>query len=148
MSPRWRWYLFGYLMALPHTLIGLVLALIYRSGSWRWASGCLECVGGTFVENGRTQTRIWGRPGAQTHGWLIIYASESLRTIKTLRAHERTHVVQGFVGGPLYVVAYVWCFLWLFAVGEFKNWRAAYEANPFEKHARAAARRAGAWGTV
>ena len=84
MSRRWRYYIPGYLMALPHTIVGLALAVIYRAHSWQWVDGRLECIGGT--KDGRT--RIWGRPGAQTHGWLIVYASAAQQQREDLRVHE------------------------------------------------------------
>lgn len=145
MSPAWRWWLPGYVLALPHTLVGLVLAVVYRSHGWRWSSGCLEAIGGTFERDGRTVTRIWGRPGAQTHGWLILYASERAREVVPLRAHERVHVVQAFVGGPLYALAYGACFLVLFAAQGFRDWHRAYMRSPFEVQAYGRADRKGAW---
>lgn len=106
--------LLGYLWSLPHTIIGVLLALLYRSRSWRWSDGALEVVAGEIVRDGRHKTRIWGRPAAVTHGCLIIYASADRReTDAGLRVHERVHVTQGMIGGPLYVVAYVGHWLWL-----------------------------------
>lgn len=99
--------LLGYVWSLPQLLLlGLPLALIYRAHSWRWNDGCLEAIGGD---------RIWGRPGAQTHGWLIFYRDEQQRRSKGLRVHERVHVLQAFVGGPLYTLSYGLHWLWLFA---------------------------------
>lgn len=129
MSPRWKWFLPGYVLALPHLLVGLMLALIYRCHSWRFTSGCFEAIAGTLPDG---RTRIWGRPWAQTHGWLIIYDNEEHRARVSLRVHERCHVVQGFLGGPLYMIAYSVCFLVLFATQKFQDWKKAYRANPFE----------------
>jgi hypothetical protein len=142
MSPYWKYCFPGYLWSLPHTLVGLVLALVYRAHDFRWSSGCLECTAGTLPDG---RTRIWGRPGAQTHGWLIIYASEKNRTHQTLRAHERVHVVQGFIGGPLFALAYVAFFLWFFAGQGFKDWHLAYMKNPFEIQAYDRQSQEGAW---
>ncbi len=143
MSPRWKWFLPGYLWALPHTLVGLLLALVYRAHSFRWSDGCLEAIGGR-IKGGTT--RIWGTPAAQTHGWLIFYADEVYRTHSPFRVHERAHVVQGFIGGPLFVLAYGIAHLvgWL-RTGSF--W-AGYHANPFEVAAYAAGDHAwpGDWG--
>lgn len=143
MSPRWKYFFIGYLWSLPHTIIGLLLAtLVYRSHSWRWSDGCIECVAGTGKDG---TTRIFGRPWAQTHGCLIVYDTVPHTNTAWLRAHERTHVVQGFVGGPLFVVAYILCFLALLVYhGEYYP---AYRNNPFEAHAYGNERNPGAWGT-
>lgn len=89
-------------------LLGLPLALVYRAHSWRWSDGCLEAIAGA---------QMIGRPGAQTHGWLIFYAGERQRRHAPLRVHERVHVLQAFVGGPLYTLSYGLHWLWLFARG-------------------------------
>ncbi len=114
--------LLGYLWSTPQLIVlGLPLALIYRAHSWRWSDGCLEAIGGD---------RIWGRPGAQTHGWLIFYATERQRRHAPLRVHERVHVLQAFVGGPLYTLSYGLHWLWLFPLaggdGHAPRWRRAY----------------------
>jgi hypothetical protein len=141
MNPKWKWFLPGYLFALPHTLIGLILTLIwYRPRAWRFADGVLECTAGR-TKNGRT--RIWGRPGAQTHGFLVVYASGASRRFLPLRRHERAHIVQGFLGGPLYVILYGLTFAWNYL--RLREWRAAYLAIPFEKYARSIERNKG-WG--
>jgi hypothetical protein len=114
----------GYLWALPHTLVGLLLWPAY-GGRARWRDGCVEIV---------ATRAIWGRPDAQTHGWIIFLQTEADTRDVGLAVHERTHVLQGFFGGPLYVVAYVLCFLALWA-WQRRSWRDAYAANPFEKQA-------------
>lgn len=142
MSTRWRWFLPGYLWSLPHTLVGLLLCLVYRATDWRWSSGCIECLGGD---------RIFGKPGAQTHGCLIIYRDERARSDGGLRVHERVHVVQGFVGGPFFILAYVGHFAWLYAAQGFGDWRPAYRKIWAEKTAYHiqdefnAGKRPGAW---
>lgn len=133
MSPLWRFYFLGYLMALPHTLVGLLLALVYRCHSWRWHDGCLEAIAGQKPDG---ETRIWGSPAAQTHGWVIFYDSEAMRQYAPVRVHERVLVWQGFIGGPVYAIVYVICHLW-----------AGYEKNPFEVQAYKRMARKKAWGT-
>lgn len=128
MSRLWRWFLLGYVLALPHTLVGFVLAAVYRCHSFAWRDGVLEATAaGTII----------GRPGAQTHGWLVIYADATQRARRDLRVHENCHVVQGFLGGPLYVLAYGLTFAWFYVVGGFGDWRAAYHRIPFERQAYA-----------
>jgi hypothetical protein len=148
MDRRWRWFLPGYLWALPATLIGLALALPNGARRPRWSDGCLEL----------EARRMIGRPLAQTWGWLIFYTVSiddapaiGFRDNYRLRAHERAHVVQGFVGGPLFLIAYAACFVWLYLARlddelEWRDWRPAYRAIPFERWARAAEKRPDAWG--
>lgn len=106
----------GYVWASINTLLGLLLAVVYRARSFRWHAGCLEAVAGTFRRDGYPVTRIWGRPRAQTWGWLIVYASEADRDKAWLRVHERVHVRHAFWLGPLFLLAYglhfVWEFIW------------------------------------
>lgn len=143
MSPRWRYFLPGYLWALPHTLVGLALAIVYRAHSWWWHQGVLVAIGGKRPDG---STRIWGNPGAQTHGWLLFAASEDEFARRDLRVHEFVHVVQGFVGGPLYMLAYGACFLWAWMVRGFGPWHEAYAANPFERMAYRIGDGADGWG--
>lgn len=144
MSKLWKWFLPGYVWALPMTLIGIVMCLIFRSHSWRWSNGCIECVAGKYPDG---TTRIVGKPGAQTWGFLIVYAEPKYREIPWLRVHERVHVVQGLLGGPLFVLAYIACFYHNY----YTNGRQYYEAyrhNPFEEWAYDRESRPGAWGTL
>jgi hypothetical protein len=101
--------------------VGLLLTLIwYRPSNWRWSQGCLEV----------SAERILGNPWAQTHGWLIVYRVG--RNDSEIRVHERCHVVQGFIGGPFYVLAYGLVFLFAWYENGFRDWRDAYRRNPFE----------------
>ena len=145
MSDRWRYFATGYVLALPHTLIGLLLCLVYRAHSWRWSDGCIECIAGD---------RIWGKPGAQTHGWLIVYRDDAARERADLRVHERCHVVQGMLGGPLYMLAYGLHFGVRFLIGSrheaypvhWPRWKHAYRGIWFEEQAYARQHRADGWG--
>lgn len=167
MSPRWRFvlYLGGYLMLIPTTLVGLALAVtVYHAHSFRFHEGVLLCVAGE-LEDGTT--RIWGKPGAQTLGWLTIGASEEELARADLRAHEFTHVADAlaaaliglvlypvahvllggelvtsaipapFAGGLAFDLLYGLFFLVPFALQGFTDWHTAYHKNPFEKHAYA-----------
>lgn len=138
MSKRWRWFLPGYLMNLPMTIIGLLLfSLVYRSTSWRWSDGCIECIGGD---------RIWGKPGATTMGFAICYADEYQRKRPDLRVHERVHVVQGMCGSVLFALTYGLCFLWFWAASGFGHWHAAYLRIPYERQAYRIGDKAKGWG--
>jgi len=119
----------GYVWAAFNTLIGLLLAVVfYRACTFRWSDGCLEAVGGTFRRAGKTVSRIWGRPYAQTWGWLIIYDSLGHRAVRPLRVHERVHVIQSMVAGPLFTPLYSLHFLveWAREGFAFAHWRDAY----------------------
>lgn len=178
MNPLWRFalYLGGYMLLLPTTLVGLVLALVvYHARSFRWHEGMLYCVAAT---DDTGETLIWGRPGAQTLGWLTIGASEAELARADLRVHEATHVFQAlafawavaialtpvvalwwgagalsvsaaaFGGGLLFDVAYGAGFLVPFAKRGFKSslWHDAYHENPAEKHAYRVGDTAVGWG--
>lgn len=176
MNPLWRFalYLGGYLMLVPTTLAGLLLATtVYHAHSFRFHEGMLYCVAAT---DGNGDTRIWGKPGAQTLGWLTIGASEAELARADLRVHEAGHVFQAlaiawavaiilapvialwwgpsalsvntavFGGGLLFDLAYGLCFFVPFAKRGFKNWHDAYHDNPFEKHAYKVGDRAKGWG--
>lgn len=130
--------LLGYLWSLPCLVVGLVLLPFYRPKASYWSEGCWELVAGTDAKG---RTRIFGRPGAQTHGWLIYYASEEKRRSPRLRAHERVHVRQAAWGGVFFSIAYALQFLWLFArppaePAASPRWYRAYYALWFERQAR------------
>ncbi len=91
----------GYPLLVPRTLIGcFVFAMIYKAHSWRWSEGCIECIAGQkFAQSRRTRkyewvTRIWGSPGAQTWGFVIVNSNHTQMMKKDLRVHERRHVWQ------------------------------------------------------
>ncbi len=176
MSRAWRYVLIagGYVMLAPVTLVGLLLALtVYHAHSFRFHEGVLVCVGGEHPDG---STRIWGKPGAQTLGWLTIGASEDELARKDLRVHEFTHVADALAmaliwaaiglplwawtdiptawgvletvlgGGLLFALAYGVLFLVPFAFQGFKDWHTAYHKNPFEKHAYAVGDKGKGWG--
>lgn len=165
MSRLWKYFLLGYLVALPCTLLGLIAAPFYGAHSWRWSDGCLEAIA----------PRIWGRPAAQTLGWIIFYADEGYRARVDFRVHERVHVVQAFlvqlvavvtIGAWALFAQWPWWadapylafaslpFTFGYALLHFalffthgRDWYAAYRNNPFEVQAYARERDAGMWGT-
>lgn len=124
MHRNWRWVLPAYLWCLPMTLAGLVISrLAYKATSYKWYDGVLTCIGG-LAEDGTT--RIWGKPNAQTLGWLEIYDSEFMRGQANLRIHENVHVVQGFIGAlvglamlPVLFAVLGWSPAWGLALGGF-----------------------------
>lgn len=127
MSRAWRWYWLGYALALPHSLVGMLLALVYyRPAAIRWNEGCLEVIA--------TRTLIGGKwVGAQTHGWVIVYRDWDQARDRDLRVHERVHVVQALVLGPLFPLLYG--LGWLMEYARERDWRAAYYECWAEKQA-------------
>lgn len=161
MSRVWRWVLPCYLFTVPMTLIGFVLGhVFYKAHSWAWFDGVLTAVAGTSEDG---STRIWGKPNAQTLGWIVFYDSETMRGLPDIRVHEHAHVGQafacsllgvaggavpmvmgwspwpalilgGFAGGLGFAILYGSLFLLLLLYYR-TGWYDAYRANPFEVQA-------------
>jgi hypothetical protein len=160
MHKAWRYLYLGYLWALPMSVAGFAIAWwAYKARSWVWFDGVLTCVAGVHP-NG--VTRIWGRPQAQTLGWVQIYDTEDSRQLPDLRVHENVHVGQSFAGGllgilllPLLFMVVGWSWLTGLVLGGFAGaigfnaiygilfvyllikrpklgWYWAYRDNPFE----------------
>lgn len=94
-SKLWKWYIPGHVACLPLTLgYAIFCFLYYRARSWGFRNGVLLCIGGVD-ENG--ETRIIGKPGAQTIGACQAYANtvEELRV--DLHVHENIHIIEAFV---------------------------------------------------
>ena len=156
MNKKWRWFLPGYVWSLPLTLVGLAwFTLRWGGRNYRWSDGCLEC----------TSERMTKSPwGAQTMGWVICYRDvdtrqwstteqgeqlpslQSLRDLSDLRVHERTHVVQGFIAGPLLPVAYAAAFLWNYV--RTRDFMDSYAANPLELQADSVEQNPNGWGVT
>ncbi len=132
MTRKW-WFLFLYPVALPNTILGFVLAYIYRAHSFRWSEGCIEAVAGVgMTRRGVKRTTIWWRSLAQAHGFLIIYSTKPAQFNKYLRVHERVHVLQQLAGGPLYILAYLLSLSSLIFGQGFRNVSRARQEVPFE----------------
>jgi len=121
----------GFLWATPFAVLGLVLALLGGGRAIRWSEGALELVGDRFVLG---IVLTINRIAAYTWGWVIVYRSETDRRNATLRRHEREHVRQAEILGPLFPVAYLVACLVAALQG-----RAWYRDNVFEAAAREAA---------
>ncbi len=118
----------GYIWSAPHSIVGLLLALYYWPKAWRISEGCIEAIPRNTIIGGKGV-------GAQTHGCVIYYRDEKARSWKSLRVHERRHVLQGMIGGVFFVLAYVGTFLWFYLRAPDKGWYPAYMEIPFEKAA-------------
>ena len=71
-----------------------------------------------------------------TLGSFQLYSSD--RAVEILKSHENVHTKQAWALGPFFPLLYAGAHLVLLA--DKANWREAYEANPFEEHARNNAR--------
>lgn len=157
MSKNWKWFLPGYVFALPGTIVGLLLAAFYYHPSdWRFVDGCIECIPRRTIIGGK-----W--VGAQTFGNVIFYRDERMRDHYPLRVHERCHVVQAMLlTWPLFMVLYGGHFLSRFVYLVAKNglmtdntetWKVAYREIWFEIQAYSrqadfsAGKREESWGT-
>ena len=107
MSERWRYFWPGYLWALPNVLVALALmATWHRPQSMAWRDGCLEII---------VKGHILGGPQilAQTLGWIIFIRDEEAARRSDLQVHERVHVVQYLLLGPLFLPLYGLEYAWL-----------------------------------
>lgn len=136
---RWVKLILGCAWAAPTTLIGLLLALaggarpyaLRPAGAWWWVG----------------EWGFWGwwyRPGSQwgaiTFGQITI-ANPSCADDPTVVRHERVHLLQAFVLGPLFLPAYGLLSFLAWADGED-----AYRGNPLEKWAYEKQSQPDSWG--
>ena len=135
MSPKWRYFFPGYLWCLLNVLIGLGICLLGGAHGFAWRDGCLTA----------RQKRLPGGALAQTWGWLILYKADDPRS-ESIDKHERVHVVQSFLLGPLFLLLYPAFFLgyWLHYKKDY--WK-AYYSMPFEAQAFRRQKTINGWGT-
>lgn len=115
----------GYLWCLPNSAIGAVLSLLAGGEDHRWV-------------NGMVVVRVRWIPGvnvlAQTWGCVVLWNPRNFHPPSgELLAHERRHVTQSMLLGPLFLVAYPLASL----VAIFRG-RNFYRDNWFEADARRA----------
>lgn len=138
------------------SIAGFVIAwFFYGARQWAWYDGVLTSVA--------APDSIWGRPNAQTLGWIQIFDTAENRAFPDLRVHENVHVVQafasslvglvlcpllflaighpllglilgGFIGGVGFAGLYGIIFLYLL-ITQRNGWYQAYRNNPFEVQA-------------
>ena len=111
MSRNWRWFIPGYILAMPQTLLlGLPFLFWYLPKKFSVIDGTL-----CFVSS---RKHLVGGPwvGAQTHGLFKIFRDEAQMDSDSLHVHENVHVVQAMQWGPFYALSYglhfVWLYLW------------------------------------
>lgn len=129
MNRNWKWFLPGYVLALPGTLIGLVLLLWYGRSEALLREGVINVVI-------KRQYLIGGRwVGAQTYGNVVFYRDHNMLAIKRLRVHEHTHVWQAMVF--TWPIMAIWYGLQYFfgRVAGFNHYD-AYHQLDWEQHAR------------
>jgi hypothetical protein len=122
--------LWRYLWALPHTLLGLLFALIVllTHGRAQVVDGVLELHGRFASWFLRRCIPLKGGALALTLGHVVIGRDED--ALAATRAHERVHVRQYEQWGPLFLPAYAVASLW----AHFSQ-TGAYAGNRFERDA-------------
>ena len=119
-----------YLWASPTTIVGLVLAFaLIRRGRAAVVDGVIEAHSPLLGRALNRLTPLAGGATAITLGHVVI--GRDARALETTRAHERMHVRQYELWGPLFVPAY-------FAAGlyELARGRHPYFDNRFEREAQ------------
>jgi hypothetical protein len=121
---------FRYLWAGPTTLIGLIVALLLlRRGHAALVDGVIEFHGPLVGQALRAATPLAGGAAAITLGHLVI--GQNAHALEVTRAHERVHVRQYEIWGPIFVPAYL-----LAGLFELLRGRDPYFDNYFEHRAR------------
>jgi hypothetical protein len=122
-------FVFRYVWAAPTTALGLLVVL---AGRWRARTrvvdGVLEAYGPTLAWLLLHLTLVRGGAAALTLGHVVI--ARDRHSLEVTRAHERVHVRQCEIWGPLFVPAYLAASLW--AVLRGRNF---YFDNRFERAA-------------
>jgi hypothetical protein len=121
-----------YIWAFPTTIWGLFLTgfIVLTGGSAHVHDGVLEVSGGAtdFCLRRVVGLILRGGASAMTLGHVVLARDSNLLAIT--RAHERIHVRQCELWGPLFIPAYVFASFWAWATG-----RRAYKDNFFERQA-------------
>ena len=130
MSKAWQWFLPGYFLALPGTIVGLFLLVWYGASKTMIKQGVIN-----IVIN--RPTLIGGKwVGAQTYGNIVFYRDEAQMARADLRTHESKHVWQAMIfTWPLMSSAYAIQYLWRRFVRGFDHFE-AYNGLFWERHAR------------
>jgi hypothetical protein len=119
-----------YVWAGPTTLVGLVVAFaLLRRGRAAVVDGVIEAHSPALGRALRSCTPLAGGAIAITLGHVVI--GQNARALDLTRAHERVHVRQYEVWGPLFVPAYL-----LAGLFELLRGRHPYIDNYFERDAR------------
>ena len=121
-----------YVWAAPTTALGLVVVLV---GIWgvraRVFDGVIEAHGPALAWLLLHLTLMPGGAAALTLGHVVI--ARDRHALESTREHERVHVQQCEVWGPLFVPAYLAASVWAVVRGRdfyFDNW---FEVQAFER---------------
>lgn len=115
------------LWASPWTLVGLLIGstgMVFGGGARR-GPGIIEFHGGAVR---KLLELLPGRPLAMTWGHTVLGLDET--SLDIAQPHELVHVRQYERWGPLFIPAYLSCWLVLWARG-----KDGYRDNPFEREA-------------
>ncbi len=117
----------GWLWASPWTILGLCLGLLVwaTGGRARRQGAVIEFYGGVIPW---LFERFPATPSAMTLGHTIL--GRTAAALDVAREHELVHVRQYERWGPLFVPAYLLCWLVLWLAG-----KDPYHDNPFEREA-------------
>ncbi|RPI51351.1 MAG: hypothetical protein EHM55_19150 [Acidobacteria bacterium] len=119
-----------YLWASPTTVVGLVLAFaLLRRGRAELVDGVIEAHSPLLGLALNRLTPLAGGAAAITLGHVVI--GRNAQALEATRAHERVHVRQYEVWGPLFVPAYFAAGLYALLTGGHP-----YFDNRFERDAR------------
>ena len=121
-----------YLWAGPTTVIGLVLAFVsLRRGHVAIVDGVIEAHGPFLQRALASCTPLACGADAMTLGHVVI--ARDARALEVTRVHERVHVRQYELWGPLFIPAYLVAGMWAVIQGGHP-----YFDNRFEREARLA----------
>jgi hypothetical protein len=121
-----------YLWVLPTTLPGLLAAVagLLTGGRARWVHGVIEVHGGVVSVLLRRAVPLKGGARAMALGHVVLGLDQ--HTLDATRLHERVHVRQAELWGPLFIPAYL-----IASVVVWLRGGNAYLDNPFERQAYA-----------
>jgi hypothetical protein len=119
-----------YLWALPNTIFGAILlpAALPRGGKVCVVDGVVEAHGPLLSMVLRRCVPIDGGAAAMTFGHIVLGRDSA--SLEITRVHERVHVRQYEVWGPMFIPAYLLAAFWGWLFGE-----GAYMGNYFERQA-------------
>ena len=121
-------YVLGFIWALPLSIIGAVLSLVYGPKAVRWQNGVLLVQVRWLIGFKDTIGQTFG-----IYIFLKPPINEDVTSLDRIIAHERTHTFQGFRWGIFFIFAYPLASLIAWARGKH-----FYRDNYFEIKARAA----------
>jgi len=122
-----------YAWAAPTTFLGCLVVLVgLRRVQLRVVDGVLEAHGPALAWLLSHLPFISGGAAAMTLGHVVVAQDDW--SLESTRAHERVHVRQCEVWGPLFVPAYLAASLWAFSRGRHVYFDNRFEAEAFECH--------------